>query len=231
MQKLTYNNFEMIRSKKPVHRIDYFSRHCKNKIVLDLGSYDETAINLKWDTNFWLFSVLEKSAKKLVGIDISLPEESMLYRSAIILNKDVFDINDTINSNLEVITAGEILEHLPNPMAFLHFIKSNFQGKELILSTPNGLNFSNTLMGFFNREVQHIDHLFISTYKTLNTMCEKSKFHEWEIIPYYFFATEMKLRSKGKFKKIFVTVIEKIINGVEYLFPLLSMGYIVRIKI
>lgn len=231
MNKLTYNNFEKLNLKKPVYRIDYFINHCKNKYILDLGSYDETAVNIKSDTKYWLFSELEKYAKELVGIDIALPNESIIYKSASILRKDVFEINKNTFYKAEIITAGEILEHLPSPLNFFQFIKQEFQEKEILLSTPNGLNFGNTLMGLIKREVQHIDHLHVFTYKTLNTLCEKTGFQEWEIIPYHFFATEMKLKSKSKIMKGLITMIEKIINGVEYLFPLLSMGYIVRIKI
>ncbi|MFZ4400668.1 MAG: methyltransferase domain-containing protein [Bacteroidales bacterium] len=231
MQKLTYDNFEKLQLNKPVYRIKYFAQYCKNKCVLDLGSYDETAFNLKTDTDYWLFSVLEKNTKELVGIDIALPQESIEYKSASIFKKDVFEININFQPNLEIITAGEILEHLPSPSEFLKFIKSEFHGKELLLSTPNGLNFGNTLMGLIKREVQHIDHLHVFTYKTLNTLCERAEFEEWEIIPYHFFATEMKLKSKSKLMKGLITLIEKTINGVEFFFPLLSMGYMVKIKI
>jgi hypothetical protein len=231
MQKLNYDNFEKIILKKPTGRIEYFRQNCQGKIVMDLGSYDETAVTLKKNTNFWLFSVLESNAKKLVGVDSALPENSIVFKSAIILKKDVHEINKDIIENLDTITAGELLEHLPNPSLFLKFIKEEFSGKELILSTPNGLNFSNTLMGILGKEVQHEDHLHLFTYKTLNTLFINAKFLEWEIIPYYFFATEMKLRTKSRILKVGITAIEKTINGFEYLFPLLSMGYVAKIKI
>ncbi|MEI7595585.1 MAG: methyltransferase domain-containing protein [Bacteroidota bacterium] len=231
MKKLTYDNFEKLHVKKPVNRIKYFANYCRTKSVLDIGSYDETAVNLKIETNYWLFSELEKTAKTLIGIDIALPEESIIYKTTKIIRKDVFEINESIFKNYEIITAGEILEHLPSPLDFFLFVKKEFQGKELLLSTPNGLNFGNTLMGLFKREVQHVDHLQLFTYKTLNTLCEKAGFQEWEIIPYHFFATEMKLKTPSALKRGFITIIEKTINCVEYLFPLLSLGYMVKVKI
>jgi hypothetical protein len=123
------------------------------------------------------------------------------------------------------------LEHLENPTKFFQNIKREFPGKEMLLSTPNGLNFSNTLMGMIKREVQHPDHIHLFTYKVLNTLCRNAKFESWEITPYHFFATEMKLQSNSKIKRGAITMIEKSINGFEYLFPLLSMGNIVSIKI
>lgn len=231
MQHLTYDNMEKIKPNKPTYRLDYISEYSKNKSVLDLGSYDETAFKLKEDTKYWLFSLLEKNAKKLVGVDIALPQESLNYKSSTIYKRDVYTLTGSEFPDIDVITAGEILEHLENPTKFFANIKKEFAGKELLLSTPNGLNFSNTLMGMIKREVQHPDHIHIFTYKTLNTLCIKAQFQEWEIIPYHFFATEMKLKAKGGFKKGIITFIEKSINGIEYFFPLLSMGNIVRIKI
>ena len=85
-------------------------------------------------------------------------------------------------------------------------------------------------MGLFNREVQHQDHLAVFTYKILNTLCRQSNFKSWQIIPYRFTSTEMKLRNKGV-KYTLIVLFEKFINLIEYLFPLLSTGYIVVIEI
>ena len=51
-----------------------------------------------------------------------------------------------------------------------------------------------------------------------------------EIIPYRFYATEMILASSG-LKKRFVTLVQGCIRVVERCFPLLSFGYIVRVRI
>ena len=170
MEKLTYDNFEKLKLQRPVKRISHFALTCKGKKVLDLGSYDETAVNLKSDTKYWLFSELEKNAMELIGIDNALPQETITYKSAKIIKKDVFLIKQEDFKEIDIISAGEILEHLYSPFEFLSFINKEFKGKELILSTPNGLNFGNTLMGLIKREVQHPDHLQVFSYKTLNTL-------------------------------------------------------------
>lgn len=231
MQELTFDNFEKIRSNKPTYRLEYFVKVCKDKNVLDLGSYDETALELKAYSDLWLFSLLEKNAKKVTGIDIALKEDTFNYKSAVILKKDVYAIKGSDFPNIELITAGEILEHLESPLGFLRQIKKEFSGREMVFSTPNGLNFSNTLMGMIKREVQHPDHYSLFSYKVLTTLCSRAGFESWEITPYYFFANEMKLKAKSKLMKGIITLVEKCIRGVEYLFPVLSMGYIVKIKI
>ena len=96
----------------------------------------------------------------------------------------------------------------------------------MVLSTPNGGCFSNTLLGIFGREAQHPDHLHVFSYKILNTICLRAGLSDYKIIPYKFYATEMILASRG-FKRVSARLTERLVNGVEYVFPLLSFGYIV----
>jgi 2-polyprenyl-3-methyl-5-hydroxy-6-metoxy-1,4-benzoquinol methylase len=229
---IVYDNFEVLHLRRPVNRIKYFIKEATNKNVLDLGSYDETAYSLKSETDYWLFSRLEKVSKSLTGIDIAIPADEVHYKSALIRKMDIYEIKQKINCEfIDLITAGEIIEHIHNPSLFLSYFKKEFQSGELLLSTPNGLSFGNTLMAMIKREVQHPDHLHVFTYKILNTLCKNAGFAEWEIIPYHFFATELKLKTSNRIKRVFISFIEKFIRGVEWIFPLLSMGYLVRIKI
>jgi hypothetical protein len=80
------------------------------------------------------------------------------------------------------------------------------------------------------REVQHPDHLHNFTFKILNTLCLRAGVESWTIVPYRFFATEMILRSHGP-KRWLVLGVERCIRVVEWLFPLLSFGYIVRARL
>jgi hypothetical protein len=229
---LTYDNFEVLRVGRPVNRIKYFITLAAGKDVLDIGSYDETAYLLKSDSPFWLFSQLEKASKSLVGIDVALPSAELTYKSSKILKMDIYELKNNLSGgNFNLITAGEILEHMHNPSSFLKYFKNEFPSKELLISTPNGLSFGNTLMALIRREVQHPDHLHLFTYKILNTLCVNAGFERFEIIPYHFFATELKLKTKNPVKRFMVSMIEKFICTVEWIFPLLSMGYLVKIKL
>jgi hypothetical protein len=57
----------------------------------------------------------------------------------------------------------------------------------------------------------------------------RADFEDWEIIPYHFYATEMKLRSRG-LTRVVAGLAERIIRVVESFCPLLSYGYIVRVR-
>jgi len=218
----------------PVDRLAWIADACANKAVLDIGCYDETAL-VKRGTSHWLHGRILARARRVLGLDLSdaIPEEGIKSGSnGVIVRRDAakLDVDGLDISDIEVVVAGEFIEHLECPLHFLDAIRNRFSGRELIISTPNGACFANTLMGLIGREVQHPDHLQNFTYKTLNTMCLRAGFSSWDIIPYRFYATEMILASRGT-KKAFVILVQASIRLVEKLFPLLSFGYIVRVKI
>ena len=231
---LSYESLEKLAVPAPVDRLDYIASRCEGRIVLDIGCYDETALE-KRGTRHWLHGRILGEARYVTGIDISdkLPPEGLeTGANGRILCRDAarLDLHGVDVDEIEVVVAGEFIEHLENPLEFFRGIKRALPGRELLLSTPNGVCFSNTLMGAIGREVQHPDHLQNFTYKTLNTMFLRAGFKSWEIIPYRFYATEMILSSSGA-KKRFVALVQACIRVVERCFPLLSFGYIVRVRI
>ncbi len=231
---ITYETLEKLQVPKPVYRVRYISDNCLNKTVLDIGCYDETAL-IKKETKFWLHGEILKKASFVVGIDNSdkIPTEGIKEQeNAIIFKSDATDIDEKILNlkDYKLVVAGEFIEHIENVSQFFSHIKNKFPGKTMILSTPNGTSIGNVFMGMIGREIQHPDHLHYFSYKILNTLCKKAEFQNWEIIPYHFSSTEMILKLSG-IKKIIVQLIEKSISFIEKLFPLLSFGYIVNIKI
>jgi hypothetical protein len=172
------------------------------------------------------------TARTVTGIDSSshLPDEGISTGP----NSHIFK-GDGSNpgadqldaADIDIIVAGEFVEHIENPMAFLRTMKHRFPGRDFVMSTPNGVSFANALLGSIGREAQHHDHLLTSTYKTLNTLCLRAGLSRWEIIPYRFYATEMLMQSTGM-KRHLVRGVEAAIRIVERLTPLRSFGYIVH---
>lgn len=165
-KSLKYQPLERIAVKKPVHRVPWIARQVVNKNVLDLGAFDETAL-MKRGTGAWLHDALATTAKLVVGLDDSpsLPEQGVRTspRSQI-FRGDIMDLDKLhISESFDVIIAGEIIEHLVQPLHFLRSLTSNpkFSGTRLILSTPNATSCHNILMAIANRESQHRDHLHI----------------------------------------------------------------------
>ena len=234
MNNLNYTPTEKLNVRRPVNRVGYITNVCINKNILDLGCFDETAL-IKEESGNYLFHQISKVSASHIGIDNSkllAPEGITFAQNIKILRGDIYEL-DTLgvtHINFDVIIAGELIEHLPNTLDFFTSLKKNFAGKRLICSTPNTTSFSNMVLSVFKRESAHIDHLQVYSFKTLNTLCKLAKFNSWTIIPYHVKFTEMLLRS-GRGKKQMVYLCEKIINGIEYLFPMTAGGYIIDIII
>lgn len=232
---LTFNNFERLPLRRPVDRIGYIAEACKGKVVLDIGCLDETAL-IKRETEHWLHGRVAAVARRVIGIDSSekVPSEGIITGP----NSKIIRVDGTDSGSyaaftgegVEVIVAGEFIEHIEHPLEFLRQIRAAFPGRELIMSTPNGASLSNTVMATIGREVQHPDHLHNYTFKTLHTMCIRAGFTEWEIIPYRFYATELILKSRVPMRWA-VQMVQACIRAGNYLFPLTSFGYIVRAKL
>ena len=233
--KLDYLPLEKVKLSRPVDRIAWILDQAKGKAVLDLGAYDETAVTKIW-TKFWLHGRLAQVASRVVGIDHSekLSSEGLqVSPNSVILKGRIEDLDRlTRGHEFDVIVAGEFIEHLPDALDFLTRIKRNphFANKQLIVTTPNAFSLHNVLLGLLRRESTHPDHLQVYSFKTLNTLCTRAGFQSWEIVPYHVSFTETILRTKGP-QKLFAQASEKAVHLFEILFPMLSGGWIVNIRI
>jgi SAM-dependent methyltransferase len=231
MAELAYTTLERVPVVRPVDRIGFIAARCEGKRVLDIGCLDETALN-KRGTSEWLHARIADRAASVVGIDLSdqLTDQGLVTAPNARIVKGDGTRPHVPAEDIDIIVAGEFIEHLENPLDFLRELRARYAGRELVISTPNGASLANGLMGMIGREAQHPDHLLTSTYKTLNTLCRRAGVREWEIIPYRFFATEMLLGSKGVFRLV-VRLVESGIRLAERFAPLRSFGYVVRITL
>jgi SAM-dependent methyltransferase len=231
---LTYETLERVTVGKPVDRLEFIAEICSGKRVLDLGCLDETAL-VKRDTKHWLHGRLSEVAADVIGIDSSekVPDEGLITGpTSKIYRGDATDAKVPVGKgeDIEIIVAGEFIEHIESPLAFFQTMKRRFPGRELVISTPNGIAFANTLLGTIGREAQHPDHIHVFTFKILNTLAARAQFEAWEVTPYRFYATEMILNSTGA-KRALTIVVERFVRIVERTFPLLSFGYVVRARL
>lgn len=232
--ELRYEPLERLRVPRPVGRIGFVAAACRGKRVLDLGAMDETAVEAKRGRGTWLHEAISATASRVIGIDSSqaVPESGLVTATnAEIRRGDVMAIEGWLEANAftpEVVVAGELIEHLPNPLQFLRSLSAidRLRGATLILTTPNATAVHNVAIGLLWRESTHHDHLCILSYKTLNTLCQRAGFAGWDIVPYRAAFTEMRERNHG-LRRALVAAGENVVNVVEWLFPLLSFGYVV----
>jgi len=237
-RSLQYVPLEALPIARPVDRIPYIAAACAGLRVLDFGAMDETAWNSKRGQGVWLHEEIARTASHVDGIDNSdlIPATGLVTSANSIIRRG--DITDPQRLTAElpqvpdIVVAGEIIEHLENPLAFLRRLAQTpeLSGKTLILSTPNATAIPNVLIGLARRESAHPDHLCIFSYKTLTTLCRRAGFADWEIVPYYSRFSEMQLRHSG-LARVAIRAVQAAVNGLEWLFPLLSFGYIVRARI
>lgn len=237
-QPLRYEPLEALSIARPVDRIKYIARACAGLCVLDLGAMDETAWTSKRGQGVWLHEEIARFARRVYGIDNSelIPATDLVTgANATIRRGDITDpqrLMAVLDQAPDIVVAGEIIEHLENPLQFLRNLARTKQlsGRTLILSTPNATALPNVVIGLARRESAHPDHLCIFSYKTLTTMCRRAGFSDWEIVPYYSSFTEMQLRHTG-LSRVAVRAVQAAVNRLEWMFPLLSFGYIVRATI
>jgi hypothetical protein len=236
--ELRYTPLERLRVPRPVDRIGYIAKACAGRRVLDLGAMDETAWQAKRGCGTWLHEEISRTALRVDGIDSSalIPAEGLRTGpNSVIRRGDILDLERLVaalEEPPEVVVAGELIEHLESPLEFLRRLAAieRLSGTTLILSTPNATALHNVLIALARRESTHHDHLCILSYKTLATLCARSGFASWEIVPYFARFTEMHERHRG-LARLAVRAAERTVNVFEWLFPLLSFGYIVRIPL
>ncbi len=166
MAKLAYETLERLHVPRPVERVGFIAGRCHGKRVLDIGCLDETALE-KRETEEWLHRRIGLVAQDVIGVDLSdrLPAEGLVTGPNSRIMKGDGTNPDLAPEAVDIIVAGEFIEHIPNPLDFLSTMRTRYPGREMVLSTPNGVSFANAVLGTIGREAQHQDHLITSTYK------------------------------------------------------------------
>jgi SAM-dependent methyltransferase len=116
-------------------KISFFSEIVRGKNVLDIGVVQHD--NTKADTSTWLHKALCAKAKNILGLDIDHRGVDFLQDKGFkVVYADAQDFH--LGKTFEVITAGDLIEHLDNPGGFLECVKEHLKPHGvLVLSTPN----------------------------------------------------------------------------------------------
>jgi hypothetical protein len=237
LERLAYTALEKVRVPRPVDRLGCIESYAVDKRVFDLGALDETAFAAKKDQGNWLHARLCRVATQVVGIDNSalIPEEGLLTaENGQIINGDIFDLSGLTArfGRPDLIIAGELIEHLPDTLDWLHALKRSptLSGVKLVVSTPNACSWHNGLIGIAGRESTHPDHLQIYSYKVLRTLFDRAGIQLEQLIPYHARFDEMLESSQGA-KRMAVKSFQTMVNLLETSSPMLSAGWIAVARI
>lgn len=232
MQALDYTALEAIRVSRPRDRIGQIVERARGKRVFDLGALDETAYASKQDNDRWLHARLCEVAEEVVGIDNSSlvpPGGLQTAGNGRIVNADIFDLSVAVAhyGKPDLVVAGELIEHLPDTLAFLRSLKAcpGLSGAEFVFSTPNACSWHNALVGMAGRESTHRDHLQIYSYKTLRTLFGRAGIQLELLAPYNVRFDEMIESSSGAMR-LAVRGFQGGIHMLEFIAPVLSAGWV-----
>ncbi|MDQ3002507.1 MAG: class I SAM-dependent methyltransferase [Fibrobacterota bacterium] len=120
-------------------KIDFIIPAIAGKRVLDLGCVQHVLSNAVKET--WLHAHIQKHALNVLGVDL-LKEEVQALRAQgydmVAADVETMDLGKTF----EVVVAGDIIEHLGNPGAFMARVHAHLEPEgRFIITTPNPVTF------------------------------------------------------------------------------------------
>jgi hypothetical protein len=140
---------------KVVDREGYILRQCKDRSVLNLGSSSGT-----------LHRNIEKVARLVVGVDRKTAD--------IVCDLDVDPQHLETLTGIELIVAGEIIEHLANPGRLLQSLRT--LNVPLLITVPNALSSAASSHSRRGYENVNADHVAWYSYTTLATLVTRYGF-------------------------------------------------------
>jgi SAM-dependent methyltransferase len=177
------------REARLVDRESFITTLVRGKDVADLGFVDSGRFDGRLEHGDWLHAAIAREARHVVGIDA----DPVGVRAAAELGYEarVGDCEDSESlerlqlDRVDVIVAGELVEHLANPGRFLAASAVLLRpGGCLVLTTPNATSLTNSLASLLNRELVNAEHVLWLSWRTGVTLLHR---HGWTVtqVAYY----------------------------------------------
>lgn len=158
------------------HRTEELLDICRDKRILHIGCCDHARlIKQKIDNRDWLHGLLTDCTEYTVGVDIDHHAVSEAQRSSGLDNIFLGDITSSEaiepvkNKRFDIALFGEVVEHIPNPAAFLQRFRENYGDivERIVITVPNALRAGNVKGALRNTETINSDHRFFFTPYTI----------------------------------------------------------------
>jgi 2-polyprenyl-3-methyl-5-hydroxy-6-metoxy-1,4-benzoquinol methylase len=165
-----------------VDRDRFFLKRCQGKRVLHVGCSDAPFTKEKYFAGDLLHSTLQRVTSELAGLDYD--EESVSWlRQQGMANLHVGDATQVeslikhLRFDPQVIVAGEVLEHLGEPLAFLRSLRLGTDRRAVVLlSVPNAFHFQLAVRVATGREKVHPEHVAYYSFWTIRQLMERAGF-------------------------------------------------------
>ncbi|OIP27500.1 hypothetical protein AUK22_05520 [bacterium CG2_30_54_10] len=170
-------------------RKEFILSRSAGKKVLHLGCADWPYTEERLRSGALLHLALRRVAPQTTGLDVQPVGIELLRRAGI---PDVH-LGDAQKSLLElfpcpfeVLVAGEVLEHLPNPGVFLQSLAGVCsEDSSLLITVPNFACLKRFPRLLWRIELVHPDHVSYYSYSTLNRLLELTGFRIIEWMAYW----------------------------------------------
>lgn len=118
-------------------RWEFIEPFVRDKTVLDIGPAELLGTVHKFKEDRWIHKLVVSVASKVVGLEINMEQVKALRELGYDIrygNAESFSLDETF----DVVLAGELIEHLSNPGAFLDCARCHLNSDGiLLLTTPN----------------------------------------------------------------------------------------------
>ena len=138
-----------------VDRAEFSKKRCKDKSILSLGHSGPMA------------RLIEASSRQCVGIDYEVPTTFKIDLDAIPLSLPWVP-------NVDLIYAGEVLEHLTNPGNLLRSLREKWTNTDMVITVPNAHSISGVEALQKGIECVNKDHVAYYSWHTLERLCQKT---------------------------------------------------------
>ncbi len=157
---------------------DYYRtviNYLRGKIILDVGCIDDGTEGAN-EIRLWNHWFLHKICKRVIGIDLREVPLGQLKKMGFNVKKmDAQEIS--FREKFDVVFAGELIEHLPNPGLFLMSAANVLaENGMVILSTPNPFSLNRLVrvfQSFTNEPAVNPDHTMYISPQNIRTLARK----------------------------------------------------------
>lgn len=172
--------------KIPLDRIALLERLVTGKRVVHVGCVDHSPaiIEREMSRETWLHGGLLRVAGECIGVDIN--EAGIDYMKTALAIRDLYccdltrqDLPVVSGLPLDFLLLGEILEHIENPVSFLHSLrKRHFPHavQRLLVTVPNAFRLDNYRLAKAGCEKINSDHCYWFTPFTLAKVLTRADF-------------------------------------------------------
>jgi SAM-dependent methyltransferase len=164
-----------------VDRIEELVHRARGRRVIHVGFVDTGCRTMQEGAGAWLHAHLDAVTSSLVGIDIDeagvKDADAAGYECYVADCRDPKALAALGIDKADLVIAGEVIEHLDDPGAFLAGLHELVApGGELIVTTPNAYGLFNVAASLALREINHPDHVLMFTWRTLANLGAR---HGW----------------------------------------------------